>query len=154
MKTIQIPTTSNPFIVSINNHVYTYKAGSTVEVPDEVAEVIEAQMDLKPKQGKFVGNKVDLKVDAGNRTMECEIPIRDLLLRIEKEGYDCVNIKFYMYGNPVAVHKISAVLPDLIRVHYMYLATTGDTQSISYDNVSVKKDGTMAFSHEATIVSG
>lgn len=40
MKTIQIPTTSNPFIVSINNQVYSYRAGTTVEVPDEVAEVI------------------------------------------------------------------------------------------------------------------
>ena len=49
MKTIQIPTTSNPFIVSINNHVYTYRAGSTVEVPDEVAAAIEDALELVPK---------------------------------------------------------------------------------------------------------
>ena len=41
MKTIQIPTTSNPFIVNINNQVYSYRAGATVEVPDDVAGVIE-----------------------------------------------------------------------------------------------------------------
>ena len=40
MKTIQIPTNSNPFIVTINNNEYQYRAGETVEVPDEVAEVI------------------------------------------------------------------------------------------------------------------
>lgn len=154
MKAIQIPKNNNPFIVVINNKAYSYAAGETVEVPDEVAEVIEDQMNLKPKQGKVVANKVDLILDAGNRTVECDIPISDLLLRAKKEGYECVNIKFYMYGNPVAVHKISGSLPDLMRVHYMYLASSGDSQSISFDNVSVKKDGTLAFSHEATIVSG
>ena len=53
MKTIQIPTTSNPFIVSINNHVYTYKAGSTVEVPDEVAAAIEDALELEPKPIRY-----------------------------------------------------------------------------------------------------
>lgn len=49
MKTIQIPTNSNPFVVVINNTTYTYKAGDTVEVPDEVADVIENALDLVPK---------------------------------------------------------------------------------------------------------
>lgn len=57
MKTIQIPTTSNPFIVSINNQVYTYKAGSTVEVPDEVAAAIEDALDLEPKPKRYL-NKI------------------------------------------------------------------------------------------------
>ncbi len=48
MKTIQIPTTSNPFIVNINNHAYSYAAGEIVEVPDDVAEVIECHMDAQP----------------------------------------------------------------------------------------------------------
>jgi hypothetical protein len=46
MKTIQIPTNCNPYVVVINNHVYTYKAGETAEVPDEVAEVIENHQDI------------------------------------------------------------------------------------------------------------
>ena len=50
MKTIQIPKNSNPFTVEINNHVYQYKAGETVEVPDEVAAAIEDALELAPKQ--------------------------------------------------------------------------------------------------------
>lgn len=49
MKTIQIPMTSNPFTVVINNSVYCYTAGEFVEVPDEVAEAIEDALDLAPK---------------------------------------------------------------------------------------------------------
>lgn len=48
-KTITIPTNCNPYIVVINNHVYTYKAGETVEVPDEVAEAIEDAIALESK---------------------------------------------------------------------------------------------------------
>ncbi len=50
MKTIRIPTCRNPFIVIINNKVYSYTAGETVEVPDEVAEVIESHTDAKPTE--------------------------------------------------------------------------------------------------------
>ena len=39
-KTIKIPAYKNPFIVIINNKVYQYSAGETIEVPDEVADVI------------------------------------------------------------------------------------------------------------------
>ena len=49
MKTIQIPTTSNPFIVNINNNDYQYRAGDTIEVPDEVAAAIEDALALEPK---------------------------------------------------------------------------------------------------------
>lgn len=49
MKTITIPTYNNPFIVVINNKVYQYKAGETIEVPDEVAEAIEDALELVPK---------------------------------------------------------------------------------------------------------
>lgn len=154
MKTIQIPTYNSPFTVVINNNVYRYNAGETKEVPDEVAEAIENALKLTPKQRKFVGNKVDLKIDAGNRTVECDVPIGDLLLRLEQEGYECVNIQFSMYGNPVVHHKISGSLPELLRVHYMYLIATGDTPSISFDNVSIKKDGTLSFMHESTVVGG
>ena len=49
MKTIQIPTNKNPYTVAINNNVYRYPAGQTVEVPDEVAEVIADALELAPK---------------------------------------------------------------------------------------------------------
>ena len=53
MKTIQIPTTSNPFIVNINNNAYQYRAGETAEVPDEVAEAIEDALELEPKPKRY-----------------------------------------------------------------------------------------------------
>lgn len=46
-KTITIPKNNNPFIVNINNREYIYRGGETVEVPDEVAEVIESYMDAQ-----------------------------------------------------------------------------------------------------------
>lgn len=48
-KTITIPANCNPYVVVINNHVYVYKAGQTLEVPDEVAEAIEDALELEPK---------------------------------------------------------------------------------------------------------
>lgn len=54
MKTIQIPKNKNPFVVVINNTVYVYKAGETVEVPDDVAEAIEDSLELAPKQKKVM----------------------------------------------------------------------------------------------------
>ena len=58
MKTIQIPTNCNPYIVVINNHVYVYKAGQTVEVPDEVAEAIGDALELVPKPAFVSANKL------------------------------------------------------------------------------------------------
>lgn len=48
MKTITIPTCRDPFVVIVNHKEYSYKAGETVEVPDEVAEVIQAHIDAQP----------------------------------------------------------------------------------------------------------
>lgn len=60
MKTIQIPTTSNPFIVNINNHGYQYRAGETTEVPDEVAEAIEDAVELAPKPKIYLSKLAQL----------------------------------------------------------------------------------------------
>ena len=49
MKIIQIPTSNDPLIVTINNQVYSYHAGETVEVPDDVAAAIEDALALVPK---------------------------------------------------------------------------------------------------------
>lgn len=54
MKTILIPMNSNPFVVVINNNVYQYKAGQTMEVPDEVAEAIENALALEPKPKRYL----------------------------------------------------------------------------------------------------
>lgn len=47
-KIVTIPTWSNPFTVSINDTDYTYPAGATLSVPDEVAAAIEAATRKKP----------------------------------------------------------------------------------------------------------
>lgn len=47
MKTVTIPACMNPYVVNINNHTYSYPAGETVDVPDEVAEVIEGHIDAQ-----------------------------------------------------------------------------------------------------------
>ena len=54
MKIIQIPTTSNPFIVNINNNVYQYRAGEIIEIPDEVAEAIEDALELVPQPKRYL----------------------------------------------------------------------------------------------------
>ena len=53
-KTITIPTNCNPYIVVINNHVYAYRAGDTIEVPDDVAEAIEDALELVPKPKRYL----------------------------------------------------------------------------------------------------
>lgn len=60
MKTIQIPTTSNPFIVNINNAAYQYRAGETAEVPGEVAEAIEDALELEPRAKMYLSKIAQL----------------------------------------------------------------------------------------------
>lgn len=56
MKTVTIPTSMSPFVVTINNHTYSYPAGETVEVPDEVAEAIMNAIDTQMEVSKPDGN--------------------------------------------------------------------------------------------------
>ena len=46
-KVVTIPTCMNPYVVIVNNREYSYTAGETVEVPDEVAEVIEGHIEAQ-----------------------------------------------------------------------------------------------------------
>ena len=64
MKTIQIPTTSNPFIVNINNTAYQYRAGESTEVPAEVAEAIEDALELEPKPKRYLSKLAQLAEDS------------------------------------------------------------------------------------------
>ena len=156
-KTITIPKYNNPFTLNINNKEYTYRGGDTIEVPDEVAEAIEDALELVPKPNKkFVSNKVDLSIDVAHRTISCDIPISDLLKRLDDEGYECVNIKLYSYGHPIAYQRVNGSLPNYLKIHYMYRSTEGedDTPAISFEQVTVKEDGTMTFGGEGTFVSG
>ena len=64
MKTITIPEYKNPFIVVINNNVYQYKGGETIEVPDDVAEAIEDALELVPKPKRYLSKLAQLAEDS------------------------------------------------------------------------------------------
>ena len=54
MKTVKIPDNMNPYKVRVNGVLYEYPAGATVEVPDEVAKIIEQTQrgpNLPPSSG-------------------------------------------------------------------------------------------------------
>ena len=54
-QTVKIPDSSNPFVVKINNYEYSYKAGTTQSVPDEVAAVIAAHNSARPVPDESAG---------------------------------------------------------------------------------------------------
>lgn len=56
---VQIPDCMNPFVVIVNGKSYSYPAGEHLEVPDEVADVIEAHIKMhKPKHISAPGSPV------------------------------------------------------------------------------------------------
>ena len=52
-KVVTIPKDRNPFVVIVNGVTRKYPAGETVEVPDEVADVIEKYEGAKPKPAPY-----------------------------------------------------------------------------------------------------
>lgn len=58
-KTIMIPDNMNPYYVEVNGVKYSYPAGTEQEVPDAVAEVIEANVLLEPKPHSGTGTFED-----------------------------------------------------------------------------------------------
>ena len=99
MKTIQIPTNCNPYIVVINNHVYTYKAGETIEVPDEVAEAIEDALELEPKPERCFGRLAQFVSGSITEVKEAEL---DGITNISR----CA---FYNYFNLISIE-----IPDSV----------------------------------------
>ena len=93
MKTITIPTKCNPCIVVINNHVYAYKAGETVEGPDEVAEAIKDALELEPKPKRHLGKFAQLA--------------EGTLTKITAEDLDGIKtIAYYAFGQSYALKSI------------------------------------------------
>lgn len=60
MKAVTIPTSMNPYVVTINNHTYSYPAGKTCLVPDDVAMVIENVVSNAPKYVKETVRRPDI----------------------------------------------------------------------------------------------
>lgn len=123
MKTIQIPTTSNPFIVNINNNEYQYRAGETAEVPDEVAEAIEDALELVPKPKKPISENCLPSYIDGRLT---EITEKMLEGAMKIEPYMFANSKIVSIEIPKSVERIekyafyncrslkSVTIPDVV----------------------------------------
>ena len=131
-KTITIPTNCNPYIVVINNHVYTYRAGETIEVPDEVAEAIEDAVELIPKPKKYL-SKFAQRVD-GSIT---ELTLGDL------EGVE--NIAYYAFGQCTSL--TSAEIPDSVKtIGNSAFHACNNMKSIRFGvNSRLESIGTLAF---------
>lgn len=99
-RSITIPEYKNPFVVTINNTVYEYKGGETVEVPDEVAEAIEDALDEIPKPKKYLSKLAQL----ANGTLP-EITTSDL------DGID--TIVYYSFRNCYSIKRVD--IPDSVK---------------------------------------
>lgn len=64
-KKIQIPECMNPFVITVNNQMYSYPAGTTQEVPDDVAAVIEHHFGHKNDQhgGNVYNQSMNIQPD-------------------------------------------------------------------------------------------
>lgn len=92
-RSITIPEYKNPFVVTINNTVYQYKGGETVEVPDEVAEAIEDALDEIPKAKIFLSRFAQF-VEGSVSEVKAE----------ELEGIETITTcAFYNYKNLISV---------------------------------------------------
>lgn len=99
-RSITIPEYKNPFVVTINNTVYEYKGGETVEVPDEVAEAIEDALDEIPKPKRYLSKFAQF----ANGTLP-EITASDL------EGIE--TIVYYAFGHCYSLTSVE--IPDSVK---------------------------------------
>ena len=106
MKTIQIPTTSNPFIVTINNNEYQYRAGETIEVPDEVAAVIEDALELEPKPKRYL-SKFAQRVE-GSLTQITANDLEGITAITSRAFHDLKSLKYVTFPDSITAIGTSA----------------------------------------------
>lgn len=97
-KTITIPNCKNPYVVIINNRRYVYTAGETVEVSDEVAEVIQHDIDthsnMTAPQGESTCGHAPILVvtmkyeraNSGKEYYSCDTPYDKIASAIGKKA--------------------------------------------------------------------
>ena len=110
MKTITIPTNYDPFRVTVNGKEYVYAGGSTVSVPDDVADVIENI--IKPEYEPYddIETQLSKKLSLSGGTMSGGINMGKNniigvgLLRCgasaEAQAINCSNKRILGVGNP------------------------------------------------------
>ncbi|MBO7252314.1 MAG: leucine-rich repeat protein [Oscillospiraceae bacterium] len=99
MKTIQIPMNSNPFTVVINNKEYSYTAGQTIEVPDEVAGAIEDALELEPKPQKHLSRIAQLA--EGSLAELTAVDLEGISTLSNCAFYGCIGLKKVTIPNGV-----------------------------------------------------
>lgn len=136
-KTITIPKNNNPFIVNINNREYIYKGGETVEVPDEVAEVIEAHTEAQPMaqpQHTEVPQASGFAYSSAERKFE-------LIGTIDFSTEEMAKAASYVEYDVHEVSEILAVWTDMVNTSatnsHVVLSVNGDyTFSINFGKTS------------------
>ena len=136
MKTITIPTYNNPFVVVINNKVYQYKGGETIEVPDEVAEAIALQEKVRKEQSEAfhrsiaeskvlvlefsgIGKSNLVAKDGVNLPFDAKFDYQTILEAAQKGTLSFV---FVADGGTIAINpQIRTWANGLIEAHFMLL---------------------------------
>lgn len=83
-KTVTIPMSPSPYVVTINNTRYEYKAGATVSVPDEVAALIAANAGNAPvEDDPTVRLVTEIGEDASDKQYPTAKAVKDAIDNIE-----------------------------------------------------------------------
>lgn len=94
-KVVTIPTSMNPFVVIINGVKHEYAAGETVEVPDNVAGVIEQYEKGSFPKPAAVATVIEM-VSPGGKVFE--VTVSDFGQLLVKEKPKAGLISFYIDG--------------------------------------------------------
>lgn len=73
-KSVKIPTGVDPWVCRINEKTYSYPAGSTQTVPDEVAALIQANAALEPTESSAGAGKFLRKTATGTEWVDVPHP--------------------------------------------------------------------------------
>lgn len=73
-KSVKIPAGPDPWVCRINEKTYSYPAGTTQTVPDEVAAVIAANQAMEPKENKGDVGKFLRRTATGTEWAAVTIP--------------------------------------------------------------------------------
>lgn len=73
---VKIPSTPHPFVCVVNNKAYMYANDIEVEVPNEVANLIDVINASKPQESKYAGDW-----DEGIEGIGANLSIEDKLLK-------------------------------------------------------------------------
>ena len=79
---VKIPSTPHPFVCVVNNKAYMYANDIEVEVPNEVANLIDVINASKPQESKYAGDW-----DEGIEGIGANLSVADKLLKSQDTTY-------------------------------------------------------------------